>query len=81
MTGAELYQTSNTQQTPHTSPPMASYGVCIVRILEKIDCFIMASYCTFYFEIPKWHKSGNLAHEGQEPTVVMTTAVDDSRVR
>ena len=41
-------QTPNSrQQTPHTSPSRASYGVSIVRILEKIDRLITAPHCTF----------------------------------
>ena len=40
-------QTSNLQQTPHTSPSRASYGVSIVRIWEKIDRVIVAPHCTF----------------------------------
>ena len=40
-----LNQTSNSQQTPHTSPSRASYGVSIVRILEKIDLVITALHC------------------------------------
>ena len=30
-------QTSNSQQTPHSSPSRARYGVAIMRILKKID--------------------------------------------
>ena len=33
------------QQTPHISPSRASYGVSIVRIWEKIDRVITATYC------------------------------------
>ena len=40
-----LNQTSNSQQTPHTSPSWASYGASIVRILKKIDRVIMAPHC------------------------------------
>ena len=40
-----LNQTSNSQQPPHTSPSWASYGVSIVRILEKIDRVLMALHC------------------------------------
>ena len=40
-----LNQTSNSQQTPHTSPSRASYGESIVRICEKIDCIITALHC------------------------------------
>ena len=29
--------TSNSQQTPHTLPSRLSYGVCIMRILNKVD--------------------------------------------
>ena len=38
----KVNQTSNSQQTPHTSPSRASYGVSIMRIVEKIDCIITA---------------------------------------
>ena len=37
--------TSNSQQTPHTSPSMANYGVSIMRILKKIDRVLMAPHC------------------------------------
>ena len=40
-----LYQTSNSQQTPLGSPSRASYGVSIVRILEKIDRVLTAPHC------------------------------------
>ena len=33
------------QQTAHISPSEVSYGVSIVRILEKIDCDIMTPEC------------------------------------
>ena len=38
-------QTSISQQTPHTSPSRTSYGVSIVRILEKTDHVITAPHC------------------------------------
>ena len=41
-----LNQISNSQQTPHTSPSRASYGVSIVRILEKTDHVIMVPHCS-----------------------------------
>ena len=37
-------ETSNSQQTPHTSPSRASYGVSVVRILEKIERIITAPH-------------------------------------
>ena len=40
-----INQTSTSQQTPHTSPSQASYGVSIMRILKKIDCVITALHC------------------------------------
>ena len=41
-------QTPHTsQQTPHTSPSRASYGMAIVRILEKIDRVITAPHCIY----------------------------------
>ena len=48
-TGTEAQQKSkfDSQKTPHTSPSRVSYGVSIVRILEKIDCVIMAPHCTW----------------------------------
>ena len=39
-------QTSDSQQTPHTSPSRASNGVSIMWILKKIDRVIMAQHCT-----------------------------------
>ena len=36
----------DSQNTPHTSPSRASYGVSIVRILEKPDNIITASHYT-----------------------------------
>ena len=41
-----INKASNSQQTPHSSPSQASYGVFIVRIWEKIDCVITAPCCT-----------------------------------
>ena len=38
-------QTSESQQTPHTSPSRASYGVPIVMICDKIDRVITAPHC------------------------------------
>ena len=40
-----IYHISNSQQTPHTSPSRASYGVSIMIILKKIDRVITASHC------------------------------------
>ena len=40
-----MNQILESQQTPHTSPSRASYGVSIVRILEKIDRVITAPHC------------------------------------
>ena len=40
-----LVQTSNSQQTPHTSPSRGSYGVCIVTILEETDRVITVQHC------------------------------------
>ena len=40
-----IYQTSKSQQTPHTLPSLASYGVSFARIRDKIDRVIMASHC------------------------------------
>ena len=37
------------QKTPHISPLWASYGVSIVRILEKIDRVITAPHCICIF--------------------------------
>ena len=34
------------QHTHHISPSRVSYGVSVVRIFEKIDCVIMAPYCS-----------------------------------
>ena len=41
-----MHQTLESQQTPHTSPLRASYGVSIVWILQKIDQVLMALDCT-----------------------------------
>ena len=38
-------QSSNSQQTPHTSPSRASYGESFMRILKKIDRVIAAPHC------------------------------------
>ena len=37
------------QQTLHNSPSRASYGVSIVRILEKIHRAITPPHCVMYF--------------------------------
>ena len=48
-----INQILNSQKTPHSSPLWASYGVSLVRILEKIDSVITALHCMFVF----WFKS------------------------
>ena len=40
-------QILESQQTPHISPSRASYGVSIVRIVDKIDRVITAPHCTW----------------------------------
>ena len=40
-------QTLNWQKTPHTSASQVSYGVSVVRILEKIDCIIKVLHYIF----------------------------------
>ena len=45
MTAVERKSDFNSQQTPHTSRSGASYGVTILRYLEKIDSVIKAPYC------------------------------------
>ena len=40
-----INQILNSQMAPHSSPSQASYGVSIVRILEEIDCVMMAPHC------------------------------------
>ena len=42
-------QTSNSQQTPHISPSRASYGLSVVRILEKNDHVIMVPHWTYTY--------------------------------
>ena len=40
-----MNQILESQQTPHTSPSRASYGVSFVKILEKTDHVITAPHC------------------------------------
>ena len=40
-----MYQTLTSQQTPHTSPSRASYGMSIVRIWEKTDPILTSLHC------------------------------------
>ena len=40
-----MNQTWSSQQTPHSSPSRASYGVSVVGILRKIDRVITAQHC------------------------------------
>ena len=42
----KVNQILESQHTPHISPSRASYGVSVVRILEKIDCVMTAPRCT-----------------------------------
>ena len=42
----KINQTLASWKTPHISPSLASYGVSIVRILEKINRVITASHCS-----------------------------------
>ena len=43
--GRNLNRILESQQTPHTLPSRASYGVSIVRIWDKIDSVITAPHC------------------------------------
>ena len=43
----KVNQILESQETPHISPTHASYGVCIVRIWEKIDSVITATHCIY----------------------------------
>ena len=42
-----LSHSLNSQNTSHTLPWRASYGIDFVRIWEKIDCVIMALHCNW----------------------------------
>ena len=53
-----IYQTSNSQQTPRTSPSQASYGVSIVRIFKKIDCYITAPNCISLWNLKRFSVTG-----------------------
>ena len=53
MTDTEYKQTVDSQKTLHTSPSRASYGVSIVRILEKIECVIIAPQCIKFTICPQ----------------------------
>ena len=53
-------QTSNPQQTSHTSPLRASYGMSIVMILEKIDCIITEPHCAKELYLPFLAQCGNV---------------------
>ena len=51
------HQPLNSQKTPHTSPSRASYGMSIVRIVDKIDHVVTAlqfSEIICWFPILKW---------------------------
>ena len=41
----KIKQSLNSQKTSHSSPSQASYGMSIVRILEKADRVITAQHC------------------------------------
>ena len=45
-----MNQILESQQTPHISPSRASYGVYIVRTLEKIDHIITAPHCIVHIQ-------------------------------
>ena len=49
-----MNQILESQQTPHNLLSQASYGVFIVRILEKIDHVIMAPHSIFVANHPKF---------------------------
>ena len=42
-----INQTLDSQQTPHSSPSWASYGMSVVRIREKINHVIATLWCIF----------------------------------
>ena len=48
---------SKSQQTPHTSPSQASYGVSIMRVFEKIDRIITAPFCIFLVMKSPWESN------------------------
>ena len=47
----KVNQVLEAHQTPHTLPSWASYGVSIVKILEKIDHVTMAPRCMIKLNI------------------------------
>ena len=56
--------TSNSQQTPHTSPSRASYGVSIMGMLKKTDRVITAPQCNSTHNVIRvWQRQG----QSQEP--------------
>ena len=61
-----MYQSLESQQTPHTSASQASHGVSVVRILEKIDRVITAPGCTFGYTWLTWQIM-NLIQSGTGP--------------
>ena len=48
-----MNQILESQQTPHIAPSRASYGMSILRILDKIDRVIMAPHCTKLLSMSK----------------------------
>ena len=48
-----IHVTLDSQQTPHSSPPWASYGVSIAKIAENIDCIMWRIHCVILQECGK----------------------------
>ena len=64
-TWTRLETHNRVEQTPHTLPWQASYGVSVLRILEKTNCVISYNGTTLYFDVYKhiWAQQG-LTHWG-----------------
>ena len=52
-----INQMLDPQNTPHTSPKRASYGVSFANNCDKIDCVITASHCITHHWSMVWHSS------------------------
>ena len=51
------YHTSNSQQTLHSSPSRASYGVSIMGILKKIGRVITVPHCMYFSDSAQQSRS------------------------
>ena len=71
-----MYRTLTLQQTPHSSPSWVSYGVSIVRILEKLTA--LSGDCTvIHFQGSETRLSNTRLHSGYHAALLFTSFLEE----